>query len=571
MYKKPIFLTRRGRAFVFGFMLSQGNSMKKLLILVWFIFMFSTGCAIHVNVPYVDIDLKQPENPVKTPIRVAVIIPDEKYVSKKTVPITGTGVSTVYAVPFGKIIKKASFEILSNFFEKVEIVNVKPAPESTDLLFIPKINDFDIGSESVGFSTFNIEARVLLDVTIADSKGAQIWKKTIVSPWKSKIYSGFSKKECEISYGTVVMKATTIAIKNAVRGMFMSRVFKDYLAGKGERKIITSKKSQDQIFKLPPLRSDTFAVVIGIDYQNRKDIPHLQYASNDARQVYEVLTDPRYGGVPKENAILLLNERATRNQMMVALRKIRDRDGYVYVYYSGHGAPKTKGNQFIDAYLVPDNAIVTDPEALEDTSIKMSYLQKLMDASHAKGIMVALDACFSGGGKSIVPKGGKPLVGMLVSSEIMKPKGTGRVLITSSATNQQSWEDETEIKGGIFTHYLLKGLMGKGSKDIWVKIDELSNYVKKNVPKASRRLKGQEQYPQITGNGNFAVTRNWNEVKVKDINIARSRLKSAFEHGNINAKQLSRALNELKTGQRSRTLEAYLEGKIDEENFGALY
>ncbi|MBU4288384.1 MAG: caspase family protein, partial [Proteobacteria bacterium] len=316
---------------------------------------------------------------------------------------------------------------------------------------------------------------------------------------------------------------------------------------------------------------DTFAVVIGIDYQNRKDIPHLQYASNDARQVYEVLTDPRYGGVPEENAILLLNEKATRNEMMVAFRKIRDRDGYIYVYYSGHGAPKTKGDQFIDAYLVPDNAIVTDPEALEDTSIKMSYLQKLMDDSHAKGIMVALDACFSGGGKSIVPKGGKPLVGMLISSEIMKPTGAGRVLITSSATNQQSWEDEAEIKGGIFTHYLLEGLMGKGGKDVWVKIDELSDYVKKNVPKASKRLKGQEQYPQITGKGNFAVTRNWNEVKVKDVNIARSRLKTAFEHGNINAKQLSRAMDELKSVNRSKTLEAYLEGKIDEENFGALY
>ena len=546
------------------------NAIKKLLMLACLIFIFCTGCTMHVNVPYVDVALKQPESSVKTPIRVAAINPDEKYVLKKTVP-DSSGISIVYAVPFGQIIKKASSEILPNYFKKVEIVTAKPAPESTDLLFISQINDFDIRTDSVGFSDFNVEARVFLDVIIADSKGAQIWKKTIVSPWKSKICNAFSTKETEAAYGTVVADATNSAFKDAVRGMFMSRVFKNYLAGKGEQKIITSKKSQDKVFKLPPPRSDTFAIVIGIDYKNRKDIPHLQYASNDARQVYEVLIDPRYGGVPKENTILLLNERATRNQMMVALRKIRDRDGYVYVYYSGHGAPKTKGDQFIDAYLVPDNAIVTDPEALEDTSIKMSYLQKLMDASHAKGIMVALDACFSGGGKSIVPKGGKPLVGMLVTSEIIKPKGAGRVLITSSAANQQSWEDESEIKGGIFTHYLLEGLMGKGGKDVWVKIDELSDYVKENVPKASKRLKGQEQYPQLAGKGNFAVTRNWNVVKVKDINIARSRLKTAFEHGNINARQLSRVMDELKSGQRSKILEAYLEGKIGEENFGALY
>jgi hypothetical protein len=221
---------------------------------------------------------------------VAVVIPDEKYVLKKTVP-DGSGTSIVYAVPFGQITKKASSEILPNYFEKVEIVTAKPAPESTNLLFIPKINDFDIRSERIGFSSFNVEARVLLDVTIADSKGAQIWRKTIVSPWKSKIYSGFSPKKYETTYVTVFADATNSAFKDAVRGMFMSRVIKDYLAGKGAQQVITAEKSQDKAFKLPPLRSDTFAIVIGIDYQNRKDIPHLQYASNDARQVYEVLAD----------------------------------------------------------------------------------------------------------------------------------------------------------------------------------------------------------------------------------------------------------------------------------------
>ena len=105
--------------------------------------MFSTGCTMHVNVPYVDVDLTQPESSVKTPASVAVIIPDEKYIMTKTVSdVNGSGISIVYAVPFGKIIKKASSEILPNFFEKVEVVTVKPAQESTDLLFIPKINDF---------------------------------------------------------------------------------------------------------------------------------------------------------------------------------------------------------------------------------------------------------------------------------------------------------------------------------------------------------------------------------------------------------------------------------------------
>lgn len=324
--------------------------------------------------------------------------------------------------------------------------------------------------------------------------------------------------------------------------------------------------------KLPPLRTNTYAVIIGIDYRNRQDIPHLQYSSEDAKKVYNILTNAKYGGVPKENTTLLLNEQATTNSMKAALRKIKNWDGYIYVYYSGHGAPKTKEDKFVDGLLVPSDVEITDPETIEDTSIKISYLQELIDSSNAKGIMVAIDACFSGGGKSIAAKGGKPLVGMIVNSELIKPKGTGKVVITSSAANQQSWEDEKEIQGGIFSHYLIEGLKGGAGKDsVWIKVDELADYIKANVPKTARKLKGVEQEPQVSGRGDFAVVRNWERTKVMDVDMAKARLKSALEKGMITAGQLNRAMDELKTQGRSKTLESFLEGKIDENKFGELY
>ncbi|MBI5894132.1 MAG: caspase family protein [Deltaproteobacteria bacterium] len=323
--------------------------------------------------------------------------------------------------------------------------------------------------------------------------------------------------------------------------------------------------------KLPSLRPDTYAVIIGIDYKGRQDIPNLQYPSQDAKKVYEILTDARYGGVPKENTTLLLNEDATKNKMIAGLRKIKNWDGYIYVYFSGHGAPKTKEGKFVDAFLVPSDVEITDPEVMEDTSIKISYLQELIDSSQAKGVMVALDACFTGGGKSIVPKGGKPLVLMGMSPELIKPKGTGKVIITSSAANQQSWEDDKEIKGGIFSHYLLEGLKGKAGKEVWIKVDELADYIKNSVPKMAKRLKGQEQNPIVSGKGDFAVARNWDMAKVLDADMAKTRLKAAFEKGIISEEQLNKAMDELKTQKRSRTLKSFLEGKIDEKKFGELY
>ncbi|WP_333652601.1 hypothetical protein [Dissulfurispira sp.] len=56
-----------------------------------------------------------------------------------------------------------------------------------------------------------------------------------------------------------------------------------------------------------------------------------------------------------------------------------------------------------------------------------------------------------------------------------------------------------------------------------------------------------------------------------DIEIARNKLKAAFEKGYITAEQLSKAMDELKTRKRSKTLDAFLEGKIDERKFGELY
>lgn len=323
--------------------------------------------------------------------------------------------------------------------------------------------------------------------------------------------------------------------------------------------------------KLPPLRPDAFAVVIGIDYRGRLDIPNLQYPSQDAKKVYDILTDPRYGGVPVENAILLLNEKATRSEIISALRKIKTWDGYIYVYYSGHGAPKTEMDAFVDGFLVPNDVVITDAKTMEQTSIKISDLQEMIESSQAKGVMVALDACFSGGGKSIVPKGAKPLVGIPVSPELMKLSGTDKILIASSAVNEQSWEDEG-LQSGIFSHYLLEGLKGKASRDSWIKADDLAKYIRDKVPMIARKLKGFEQTPQVSGIGGFAVTRNWERTKmIIDVDVVRAKLKSAFEKEFITVEQLNRALDELAANTCSKILDAFISGKIDEKKFGELY
>jgi len=386
--------------------------MKKLNYFILALsFLLMSGCEskmayLHrANIPVVDVSATPPFGN-KIPLKVAVVLPDASFV------LTNTKYGVAETVPAGKLVRNLSQSVFPYIFEEIEFVQSDLRPAGVDALLIPTIEDCRF-KLTEGLSR-EVVADVSLKGIMTDEKGAPIWEQVVTASKTSR--SVFTPIiPVERLKGEALSEAVAEAFTKLAREIRFSRDIKSYAASKNAPRDKSAKKASAKVDtyatatapatlkksvteNLPPPRSDTFAVVIGIDYKNRKDIPHLQYASNDARQVYEVLIDPRYGGVPKENTILLLNERATRNQMMVALRKIRDRDGYVYVYYSGHGAPKTKGDQFIDAYLVPNNAIVTDPEALEDTSIKMSYLQKLMDGSHAKGIMVALDACFSGGG-----------------------------------------------------------------------------------------------------------------------------------------------------------------------------
>jgi hypothetical protein len=519
--------------------------------------------------------LKKESHPIevgpKIPLKVALLVPDAA--RNLNIIYYPDCIDGITPAPYGVLFQETTREILGQIFSEVSLIRS---------LYEAEKGAYDTFMEAT-LSELHWELACALDnpnhrinakgnLRVLDKGGRTVWKsqqgsQIVPTPHVSDI------ENLDEDVGMYISKTIGLLVAGWAKELINSPEFLHYA------KTLKSAPAPAEVAKapfppaknLPPLRPDTYAVIIGIDYKGRPDIPNLQFSSQDAQKVYEVLTDPRYGGVPRENALLLLNERATTNGIKAALRKIKNESGTIYIYFSGHGAPKIQGDKFVDAFLVPYDADISSLDGIDDTGIKLSYLQELMDASPARGIMAALDACFTGGGKSIIPKGGKPLVGVLASSAIIKPSGSGKVILTSSASNQTAWEDEKELKGGIFSFYLLDGLKGKAGRDVWVKMDDLAEYIKENVPKAARKFKGVEQVPQVSGKGDFAVARNWERAQVMDVDMARARLKAAFENGNITADQLNRALDELKAQNRSKTLQAFLEGKIEEGKFGDLY
>jgi hypothetical protein len=506
--------------------------MRFFVVMIVISFLAST-CAIKVDIAYKDTPVAyRPAAAEKVPVNAVIVLRNENETrTKRRSP--GAGISEIYKLPSGKIMNAALKNMAPHFFKEYSFQSDEGKASGGDIVVRSVVEDFEVEPSSTGLPSCSLRMKIIAKTVFYDSAGNVMWEKPAHSDWKKGGYNCFSGQAFQEALSNVSTQATFGAIEDTFRSISRSRSINDFLAAKTMKApagVSIPAPAVDEA-DLPPYRNDSYAVVISIDYTGRADIPNLKYSSTDAKKVYDVLTDRRYGGIRPENAVLLLNHEATRNRIISALRKLRTWDGYLYVYYSGHGAPIAEGDSMKDAVLVPSDSVIADPDALSETAIRLSYLEDMIQASKAKGVMIALDACFTGGGKSIVAKGGKPIVGMIMTTDLIKTTGSGMVIITSSAGNQQSWEDDSELKSGIFSHYFINGLKGGADKDAWVKVDELATYIRDNVLNATHRLKGQEQVPQVIGRGDFAVSRNWEKSKLLDAELAKNKLRSSFEKG----------------------------------------
>jgi hypothetical protein len=245
------------------------------------------------------------------------------------------------------------------------------------------------------------------------------------------------------------------------------------------------------------LRNNTHAVIIGINKYQDKNIHDLDFARADAEAVYQVLTDPKLGRIPRENVILLLDDKATLRNIRVAIgteipRKANEND-LVYIYYAGHGSPvidpKGRSRDGMEKYLIPTDA---EMEHLRATGISMDEIQKFFGWIESKQVMFFIDSCYSGeaGGRTFQQHKTRHLS---LSPEFLDRlvEGEGRLVVTACDVNEVSLETP-DIGHGLFTYYLIEGLKGVADKDQdgLVDVHELYEYVYENVSKRARELGG---------------------------------------------------------------------------------
>jgi len=231
-----------------------------------------------------------------------------------------------------------------------------------------------------------------------------------------------------------------------------------------------------------------WAVVVGIaQYQS---MPSLRFTDDDAYRVYSFLKSPAGGALPENQIRLLLDEQATRENILKAMRNTlhrADQNDVVVFYFSGHG--------------LEDSFIPYDFDGFNNRLFH-SEVKKLMEDSHAKHKLVIGDACHSGGlsgganGDFLAAK--SPVYTTLKKYyEAFENTDGGLALLLSSKEEEVSLE-AGNLRSGIFSYYLIEGLRGPADTDgdYIITIDEIYNYVFRRV----QAYTAHGQTPALKGN-----------------------------------------------------------------------
>lgn len=230
-----------------------------------------------------------------------------------------------------------------------------------------------------------------------------------------------------------------------------------------------------------------WAVVVGIG--RYEHMPTLRFTDDDAYHFYAFLKSPEGGALKEDQIQLLIDERASRDNILRTMRSTilkADDNDVVMFYFSGHG---------LEGSFIPSDFDGWNNRLYHEE------IKKIMQDSRAKHKLVLGDACHSGsltamsGGDLLAAK--SPYESNLKKYyQAFEDTDGGMALLMSSKGEEVSLEDGG-LRSGIFSHFLIKGLNGAAdaNADDIVTVQELYDFVYRKV----RKYTAGAQTPTLTG------------------------------------------------------------------------
>lgn len=246
-----------------------------------------------------------------------------------------------------------------------------------------------------------------------------------------------------------------------------------------------------------------WAVLIGVSrYQfgdqdlDGNHISNLKHAAEDADSMREFLMSPEGGGFREDHIFSLLDEAATRANVVAALAKLKQAkpNDFFVIYIAAHGSiiptvdPKTNTARDIPYFLLYDS----DLREPEKTALRMEAFRQTVDGLEARKGLVLSDTCYSGGVQLIGRGVDDSTVANQRYLDLMNkiPQGVG--FISAARQTERSYEKD-DFNHGVFTYCLVEGLSGAGdgNEDGKVTFDEIVQYLDERVP----QMTANKQHP----------------------------------------------------------------------------
>lgn len=233
-----------------------------------------------------------------------------------------------------------------------------------------------------------------------------------------------------------------------------------------------------------------WAVTVGVGRYT--SMPNLKFTDDDAFRFYSFLKSPEGGALPENQIEILVDESATRENILKTMRSIflkADDNDVVVLYFSGHGLEGCFLPVDFDGY---------------NNKLRHEEIKQIFSESKAKHKLCIADACHSGSmqfGEGLAAKG-PTSVSLKRFYQAFEDTNGGVALLMSSKSEELSLEDHG-LRQGVFTYYILQGMKGKADNngDKLVTVTELYNYVYKNV----REYTAGMQTPVLTGDYDSAM------------------------------------------------------------------
>jgi hypothetical protein len=250
--------------------------------------------------------------------------------------------------------------------------------------------------------------------------------------------------------------------------------------------------------KLLTNRRNAFAVVVGIsqyEHQGRNPLPNLAFAEDDAYSFAQILRDL---GWSESHIKLLVNEKATRENLSIALESWltkAGKDDIVVLFWSGHGYQDPENPQ--KTYMACYDTKMWIPA----TGYRMDHVRNALAELNTKHVVVLADTCYAGG--LATQRGIQVVNPYLKKLKEESPFPKGWVWMMGADVDRQAIE-HSSWKNGAFTHVMLKALSGKadgfqgaGTKDGIVSLGELRAYMQTVMPDETHKVIGVAKHPTV--------------------------------------------------------------------------